>query len=338
MKTTSQINSRFEHSNLTHQAELITKDLRELFSSHGNVCYLLLDPFLRSFNDDDLINERIKNNQIIMIKIPHPSVDSQKTPFMLKLDLNDPDDSDLLYHSVYESLYEIDAKQIDMGNGRRFCGWLSANQATKPEDLAQYIGRVAIQRLSEDRTILLRLYDPAVMLQLWFLLTEVQKRILFGLATGWSVITNEAEFYTFQVSKEKLFGAYTLGISDEQYGNIRLIGPINRALCTYGQTDSIERPWISEFQAPSLLLPTFERTRKYTFNSYSELNDLASKALEIHPFFDQHPLIVSRAGSLSAPINYSDIVHGISGHEWAIIRNDCVAKHGSLSDLIDQYK
>ncbi|GKX61860.1 hypothetical protein SOASR032_04290 [Pragia fontium] len=332
MKTTTIIKTKFQQPGINDQALVITKALKAHFARHSNQCYLLLDPFLRNFIDDDFIYERIENKAITDVLIPHASVDKTRVPFIISLDLNKPEDNELLFHSVYESLFETHPKRIAMGEGRRFCGWLSASTATKLTDLSLYMGRVAIQRLSEDKTILLRLYDPAVMIQLWFLLSEVQRRILFGLVDDWSIITGEGELYTFPASEATLFGAHSLGLSPDQYKKISWIGAINRGLCFYRQLDN--RPWISDLQVQKILFPLFERTQHYSFNSYDDINDLAIKALTVHPYFDKHPLLALRVTGMPSPVRYRDLIHGITQPEWTMIQNDCIASYGSLSDLL----
>lgn len=332
MKTNKIINAKFHEPELSVQATLLTEQLKTRFLTSSNQCYLLLDPFLRDFIDDDVINERINSNQVTYIPIPHPSIDKTKVPFILPLNLDQQEDCNLLFHSVYESLFESHPERIDMGDGRRFCGWLAANSNTQLPDLARYIGQVAIQRLSEDRTILLRFYDPAVLSQLWPILSEVQKRILFGLAEQWTVMSGEAELHTFPAIEAKLFGAHTLGLSDEQYSQIRWIGAINCGLCTYRRSD--DAPWISELQAHNLLMPIFGRLQNYTFHSYDELERLSVRALTIHPCFDLHPLLTSRVIGESSTISYSDFVKDISEQQWRKIQKDCIANYGSLSELL----
>lgn len=334
MKSNNSINENFIEPGVSSQAQKILERLKFQFSSFSERCYLLLDPFLRDFYDDDVVYERIDNKEAMPISIPHSSVDKSRVPLIIPLDLNSKKDEALLFHSIYESLLESHPRRIERGNGRRFCAWLAVRSGISLSDLAGYIGKTAIQKVSIDKTILLRLYDPAVFSQLWLLLSDVQRRTLLGFVSEWNILASDGDIQTFTPPPVGFIGAHSLAIPNEQYRKIRVIGAINQGLCAYRQIN--DGLWIDDKQAQRLLFPLFDRTRDYQFNSRSEWADMAVKALTIHPFFDRHKLLAARADRMYQSIVYSDWIHGISPKEWEMVREECIARYGSVADLLIQ--
>lgn len=193
---------------------------------------------------------------------------SEFEPCLVSLDLSLPEDCKILHESIMQALKEIEPNEILLGKGRMICGWLTCEDGII--NLAAYTGKVAIQQ-RDGKDVLLRYYDPAVMISLFSILDDWQQRRLLGPVEVWSFIDGDGQFINkINQSDNQLRLSYTLSLSAGNWRDINFVGIKNRIICNY-RLAHLSNERFSESTVFKLLQQSLKRAEMCTFYDEEDL-------------------------------------------------------------------
>lgn len=143
---------------------------------------LLLDPSLKPLFNDDLND--LEQWELIPLDIYKGSIDPQFIPRLLPLNTDVARDSEIIEQSIHVAYDELQADELQQGNGRQICAWFVTDLS--PAALAKQWGANTQQRDGDGDNVLFRLYDPRVLWLLWQVLdSKQQSSLLNGIQQCW---------------------------------------------------------------------------------------------------------------------------------------------------------
>ncbi|MFD0708280.1 DUF4123 domain-containing protein [Photorhabdus akhurstii] len=302
-------------------------DLRTAFTQHGEHGFLLVDPavFLKN-RQEERLPAAILNHQpaAIPTQIKHHHFESRYSPWLVPLNLNQPEDAELLALSVTQALQETDPAELIAGRGRMVCGWLFS--ASPASAIAHHISMMAVQSVSFQPQAMLRFYDPAVNNAFWPVLDSWQRSRLLGPLTDWYLIDGDSQLLHRDnaESAQELY-IFSLSLTAEQVAEMAWSGPMNRALRRYRQAhrNQLRR---TERESLHIMLALLRRvTARYAFDAVQDLEACALHGLLYHPEIDLHPRIqslLSHEEGRSAG-GYVERTTGLTVETWSALAREC---------------
>ncbi|TDB42131.1 DUF4123 domain-containing protein [Photorhabdus luminescens] len=325
--TQTQIDYDFSLDVIDKQRTRLLAELHTVFTRHNGRGWLLVDPavFLND-RQEERLPAAILNHQpaAIPTQIKHHRFESRYSPWLVPLDLNRPEDAELLALSVTQALQETDPAELIAGRGRMVCGWLFS--ASPASDIAHHIGMIAVQTLSPVRQIVLRFYDSTVNHAIWPLLDSWQRSRLLGPLTDWYLVDGDGQLlHRDNARSAKELYTFSLSLTAAQVAEMVWSGPMNRALRQYRQAhrNQLRR---TETESLHIMLALLRRvTARYAFNDALELETCALHGLLYHPEIDLHPRIqslLSNEGGESAG-GYVERTAGLTVEAWSVLAREC---------------
>lgn len=269
------------------QADIHLTALRAAVSGGGEHLYLLIDPV--SLPDDlahPFISALVAQRPVPVI-LPHDKLTEESQPWLLKLDITQPEHDALLVQSIAFALEELHPERLSGGVGRAVCGWLTSPYETKV--VSEQLGRTAIQRLLSGKEMLLRYYDPAVHGVLWHFFNSLQQERWLGVLSGWFYPDGDGQ----QVCQRHKPAAYpyqtfSLMLSPEDEVLMALTGKISRTLERY-RLEMADKPRYREQVAVPQIRDALVRAEQlHGFSQEADQQALALDCLQWHPRFDTH--------------------------------------------------
>lgn len=247
----------------------IGEEIFDRFRTLNRNCILMIDAaIIRLRNQSSSFYNQIIDRGVVRVPVANRYLTSEFEPCLVSLDLSLPEDCKILHESIMQALKEIEPNEILLGKGRMICGWLTCEEDII--NLAAYPGEVAIQQ-RDGKDVLLRYYDPAIMISLLSILDDWQQRRLLGPVEVWSFIDGDGQFINkINQSDNQPRLSYTLSLSAGNWRDIHFVGIKNRIICNYRLAHlSSER--FSESAVFKLLQQSLKRAEMCAFTNEEEL-------------------------------------------------------------------
>lgn len=289
---------------------------RELQGGHRHGCLLMVDPTLRPIDTQQEEWRHCANLSAIPVPSLHERIDPAVCPVLLPLKRDVEGDAALLAHSVREALQELRPDLLREGHGRRIGGWIST--AARAEDVALHLARLSLQRRTDGRASWLRLHDPAVLWVLWGWLQPAQRAALLGPMDGIYVVNPAGTLQPLTTSEPLVDDR--LRLTEPQWAAIDCMGPLNAALRDWGALLACQPERLRTARGQALA--AIQRARRLGFEDARDLAFYGLCALEVHPRFDFHPLIVQQLRARRPQDYFSGLVADIQPNDWQRIARE----------------
>lgn len=307
---------------MQNQGGDIGEEIFDRFRTLNRNCILMIDAaIIRLRNQSSSFYNQIIDRGVVRVPVANRYLTSEFEPCLVSLDLSLPEDCKILHESIMQALKEIEPNEILLGKGRMICGWLTCEEDII--NLAAYLGEVAIQQ-RDGKDVLLRYYDPAIMISLLSILDDWQQRRLLGPVEVWSFIDGDGQFINkINQSDNQLRLSYTLSLSAGNWRDIYFVGIKNRIICNYRLAHlSSER--FSESAVFKLLQQSLKRAEMCAFTNEEELIKWGECSINIAPEFYNHGMIkrLLEINSLSGKKKFTQIISHVTEQQWNDIRED----------------
>ena len=317
----------------------LTGTIQQQFALYANnrpqaQCVLLLDPTLRDAGDDadfaqclEDWRENSGNDQPLpRILWRHPNLMPEHRPCMAALDPRREADAQLLAASLQFALDDWALSSLEQSRGHRICGWLFTQQ-----DLAQYLGDLAVQRLpsvgyGSGKRTLLRYFDPSVLPALWRISDIEQQRTLLGPVDQWLALGRNGQLQRYQAvsGAAPLNDKARIDYSAGQWDAIQNIGALNQTIVQWqSNSEDGQPPQSASLEAvESALL----RARRYGITDTQDLKAFAWHVLTVHPRFDMHSMIQQALKQLPAEKYYRAAVADLTEQDWRQVQLESTSR------------
>ena len=296
-------------------AALATRELQQEFSTTNVArCFLWTDPALRPVDTSQAPWQHFAGLPHTAVPVAHRNVDLANYPVLTTLKPGIEADAALLAHTVQEGCAELAPESLQRGRGRRIGGWMVSKAPV--DDIALHFGQTMVQRHPSGHKAWLRLQDPAVFWLVWGWLQPAQRATLLGPVDRFYVLDPLGEVLRLTTQEARVNP--TLELSTEQWAAIDCIAPLNVAFRAWGklrQADQL-RP------ARSAALAAIQRAKQLGFHDTNDLAFYGLCALEVHPRFDFHGLIVNRLRARKAGDYFGGLVADIGLSDWQRIATE----------------
>lgn len=307
---------------MQNQLDYIGEKIFNRFRTLNRTCILMIDAaIIRLRSQDSSFYNQIIDRGVVRIPVANRYLTSEFEPCLVSLDLSLPDDCKILHESIIQALKELEPNEILLGKGRMICGWLTCVEDIL--NLAAYLGKVAIQQ-RDGKDVLLRYYDPAIMISLFSILDDWQQQRLLGPVEVWSFIDGDGQFINkINQSDNQPRLSYTLSLSAENWRDIDFIGIKNRIICNY-RLAHLSNERFSESAVFKLLQQSLKRAELYTFSDKEDLIRWGECSINIAPEFYNHSFIkrLLEINSLSEKRNFTQIISHVTEQQWNEIHED----------------
>lgn len=318
----------YSASALNAQVQDVLRALIAAFESHDSKGILLVDPSLfLEHRQEDLFPKYLEafQERVFAADIHHPKFDSRFSPWLISLDLKQPEDYALLKASVKQAFEEIDPEQLMENRGRMICGWIFSSFTAS--SLADHIAKTAVQTLAAESSFVIRFYDPAVNSIVWSVLDSWQQSRLLGPIEEWFLLNGDGELVSrCNEKKSEMQYTFSLALADSTQEQLKLSGVMNRALRRYRENHRCQVRW-SESDALLIMRCTLNRIRTaYGVDAPHELEIFALNSLVRHPLFDCHRLVkdcLADPQNLSPDSSYAERLNGLAPSAWCVIEDEC---------------
>lgn len=305
---------------MQNQGDYIGEEIFNRFRALNRNCILMIDAaIIRLRSQDSSFYNQIIDREVVRIPVANRYLTSEFEPCLVSLDLSLAEDCTILHESIMQALKEIEPTEILLGKGRMVCGWLTC--AEDIINLAAYLGKFAIQQ-RDGKDVLLRYYDPAIMISLLSILDDWQQQRLLGPVEVWSFIDGDGQFINkINQSDNQLRLSYTLSLSAGNWRDIDFIGIKNRIICNYRLAHlSSER--FSESAVFKLLQQSLKRAEICAFDDEEDLIKWGECSINIAPEFYNHGVIkrLLEINSLSGKKKFTQIISHVTEQQWNEIR------------------
>ncbi|MCS2153169.1 DUF4123 domain-containing protein [Scandinavium goeteborgense] len=236
-------------NNNHHELEVKLHDA--VFGNNGK-CFLIIDPTLERYHASTSFFEMLIKHNKHHISFPHQDLDGSLVLWLVSLDSNIPADLALFEASIAHSLNELKPENVSQGIGRIVCSWISTELSIN--DFSEQISHIAIQRMQNMGSILLRFFDPAVFGSLYDILDDWQRQQLLTNINAWCYLDGDGMPQIFNGDGgvfKKL--NHSLGLTDSNLSKLHVIFRINRVLQRYRRLNIPEG--MCERQASRILHP-----------------------------------------------------------------------------------
>ncbi|ATF47942.1 hypothetical protein CO701_01645 [Citrobacter werkmanii] len=307
---------------MQNQGGDIGEEIFNRFRALNRNCILMIDAaIIRLRNQDSSFYNKIIDRGGVRVPVANRYLTSEFEPCLVSLDLSLPEDCKILHESIIQALKEIEPNEILLGKGRMICGWLTCEEDII--NLAAYLGKVAIQQ-RDGKDVLLRYYDPAIMISLLSILDDWQQQRLLGPVEVWNFIDGDGQLINkINQSDNQLRLSYTLSLSAGNWCDIDFIGIKNRIICNYRLAHlSSER--FSESSVFNLLQQSLKRAGMCAFDDEEDLIKWGECSINIAPEFYNHGMIkrLLEINSLSGKKKFTQIISHVTEQQWNDIRTD----------------
>lgn len=293
--------------------DLVFQHILDLSSQCGSYFYMIYQPH----DIKSTLGELIANKPLTLFK--YDSYQIKYTPGLIRLDLTDQQDKNILKQSIQTFYAAIDPKAILLTQPRVIYGWIFST--LNDDVLAKQLGKVAIQP-SYDGERLLRYFDPAVFSSLFSVFTDAQKQKLLNPVNYWLYLDSDGCLVSEknQRTLHKHLSNH-LGINNQQWQMIDWIEHRNQVLARYHFFHSSEQH-LPEKEVDPIVFEAFKNAKARGYSEKQDLSEYAYRSLVIHPNFMEHPIIKS----INNKKNYHllvDKLHDISQLQWDLIAKEC---------------
>lgn len=271
-----------------NQAELLRETINAALKHSDDRLYLLIDPVSLPENIQHPFVDALVEQRPVPVRLPHDRLSAEAYPWLVALDINNPQHATLLDNSITHALEELHPERLSEGHGRAVCGWLISPYDA--DTLARQLGETTIQRLPGDAQILLRYYDPAVHSVLWLHFSRLQQHRLMGIIRTWLYADGDGQVVDRQhTPPAHPHHTFSLALSENDAATVSLTGKINRTLEHY-RFHRPGAPRETETQAIRIVRAALERAISlHGFEQEADQQALALDCLYWHPQFDMHP-------------------------------------------------
>lgn len=285
-------------------------------------CILMIDTaIIRLRNKDSSFYDKIKSRDVVRVPVATRYLSAEFEPCLVSLDLSLPADCNILHESIMQALKEIEPNEILLGKGRMICGWLTC--ADNIISLADYLGKVAIQQ-RDGKDLLLRYYDPAIIISLFSILDDWQQRRLLGPVEVWSFIDGDGQFINkINKSNNQVRLSYTLSLSADNWRDINFVGIKNKIICNYRLAHlSSER--FSEVEVFKVLRNSLKKAELCAFFDIEDLIKWGECSINVAPEFYNHSVIkkLLEINRRSERGNFIQITSHVTEQQWNEIREE----------------
>ncbi|GAA5111485.1 hypothetical protein GCM10023211_16980 [Orbus sasakiae] len=295
---------KIDISQLPANAIDLCGQLVALSQDYANRCLIILDPFLSIINNP-IIDYFDKLGRIQQIPIMHAAILAAKRPLLLELNLAIQYEIDVLSYIVSKALMQSTPSYQRSGNGQHYSAWLFTKLSTSK--IASGLAKLAIQKGTNDKTYFLRFYDPTVLSQLRFLLTQPQQQRLFGQIDHWVILNHDS---TFNIHSPKIPSmpvlSGQLALTNQQLQQLRYIGINNQII--HSQKIIHPTQTIDELKSLQKIMPCLQRLMDKKIDDESLMIEWAKLALKLGDNFDMHPKIQSTIQKLSNSQQYYTLI------------------------------
>ena len=330
---------------LLHQISEISDHLhRELSmgASRGNA-WLLLDPspLVSKPREDEWLNGVLADSVASRVHSSRAEIPAEMYAKFLPVNSNNFHGSQQLLNSIEAALTEIKADELNLGNGRVVAGWFECgvDSDSDAQRLISHYLRFMFHRRVDNRIEWLRWYDPAVLWILWDVLNAVQRKTLLGPITRLWILDPVGQLVNLQCTDDVLLTGQVgqsnlnpLNLSVEQWQQIDNIGPFNRALLKTQLGD--QNDGLIKGLTPSALAQhrragfgALSRARQHGIKDPQDLALFAELAMQCHPKFDQHSLVITALQRFHSDVYFSACVADIDDAQWRVIASEMSASH-----------
>ncbi|UVS93060.1 DUF4123 domain-containing protein [Burkholderia glumae] len=283
----------------TQSGDQLIETLRNVVKTHGDKCYLVVDPSLRSLEDIPAGGVLFSQAKRASVPIGHNAFAPEHWPCLIELDLSTATGPALLAESVRAALADRLPESIARGQGQRVGGWLVG-----ADSLQEAVDHWSTSLLHFDnlgRQCLLRFYDTRVLALMWPALSSTQRRRLLGPVQTWYALDACAELVAYTAPDGSQFD---LEIDDAQWIEFHRHGIINRALALF-MNDAGRQPMRQEVQAA---VDSAGRAEQHGLRDHEDKIAFVGHALAWHPCFDAHPAMVPILEKVSRGATYGAAV------------------------------
>ncbi|KWA25545.1 hypothetical protein WT37_03640 [Burkholderia territorii] len=289
--------------------------LRSAVETHGNKCFLVVDPSLRALEDNRAEGALFSQPKRASVPVGHDAFAPEHWPCLIELDLSTATGTALLAESVRAALADRLPESLARGQGQRTGGWLVG--ADSLQDVVDHWSTSLVQFDNLGRRCLLRFYDARVLALMWPALSPVQRRRLLGPVQTWYALDACAELVTYTAPGRS---QSDLEIEDAQWIEFHRHGIINRALALF-MNDAGRQPTQQEVQAA---VDSAGRAEQYGLRDHEDKIAFVGHSLAWHSSFDAHPAMrsvleeVSRGAMYGAAVSELDsrVVEEIRRGTW----------------------
>ncbi|MEA9393069.1 DUF4123 domain-containing protein [Acerihabitans sp. TG2] len=317
---------QFDYSNpaIAQQAEAILAPLTAQLARSGENVFLLIDPTKLELNTRSPWISALTERHPQPAPLLHGSIPQKYYPWLVGLDLTQPDDTRVLKESITQALQETDPTKLIAGTGRTVCGWLTS--AHPAGVVARQLGGTAVQALSGGGNILLRYFDPAVNTLLWPQLSRFQQQRLMGVISGWHLLNGDGQRVSRCHNAAVLpLLTFSLGITEQDRPRLEQIAVVNQAMQQYrAQTKAVARQDESRLQ--SVAQQALQRIAHSPVMSEHEARVIfAFHALYWHPHLDLHPEFqyLLSLETYPAQVRYAERIAGLTTQDWQRFADEC---------------
>ena len=257
----------------------------------------------------------------IEVPVRHPQMDRSMWPLWLPIDVQTAHGSHTIQTSLAVALSELRPEALRSGAGRRIGGWLCLHDGQSIPQAATQFGLSMLQSPPQGGTVLLRLYDPAVLWIVWMLLDAEQQAALLGAIRQYWFLNPMGRLCKLE---SKSTSKDTLRLRNDQWRDVMLVQPLNQAL----------RVWLDEIAAVrddpqhldalcSTAMEALRRGVAHGLSDYMDLAAFAGHALSIHSHFDEHPAVqeLLRRRKVDDE-HYTSAIEVLTSADWQKISSD----------------
>jgi len=316
----------FDYSDaaIAQQTSVIVTQLTEQLIRDGENIFLLIDPAILELNASSLWIKSLTERHPEPIPLPHSSIPQSYYPWLVPLDITQPNARKLLEESIAKALQETDPAALIAGSGRAICGWLTSAQPIHV--VARQVGSTAVQALSGGGNILLRYFDPAVNSVLWPQLSAFQQRRLMGVISGWHLLNGDGQLVSRQHSASPLpFMTFSLGLAAKDNLWLEQTAVLNKAMRQYREMNRA-LPRRHESALLNIMQQALQRmAHSPIISEPAEQILFALHTLRWHALIDLHPEFQYLMSLETHPVEvgYSQRIQKLSQQDWQRFAAEC---------------
>lgn len=277
-------------------------------------CHLLIDSALRDARETWETMPADLDERRTPIAVHESLFPPDQRPCFYGLDLAQPADRAVLENSVALMLEDWSQEAAPLGQGHRICAWLWAPQEISANDLAQHLGRQAVQYdLSRNGRVLLRYFDPRVLDLLWQGLNAEQQATLLGPIHAWQFIDRTSALRILSAHRKgDAASSQRLALTERQWAMLSRAGWMNQALTRLQASSGLPPHRTAVQQADDALL----RAQLHRLHQEHDLIEFAYLALTRHPRFDEHPLMRPILDAVREGEDFIDAMQRLTPDQW----------------------
>jgi len=285
-------------------------------------CCLVYDQTTGPPADDKVAADWVQDGcQWVEVPVRHPQMNRSMWPLWLPIDIQTAHGSHTIQTSLAAALSELRPEVLRSGAGRRIGGWLCLHDGQSIPQAATQFGLSMLQSPPQGGTVLLRLYDPAVLWIVWMLLDAEQQAALLGAIRQYWFLNPMGQLCKLE---SKSTSKDTLRLRNDQWRDVMLIQPLNQALRVWLDENAAMRSDLQLVDAlRSTAMEALRRGVAHGLSDYMDLAAFAGHALSIHSHFDEHPAVqeLLRRRKVDDE-HYTSVIEVLTSADWQKISFD----------------